>query len=91
MLFQLASFAKDQSGADGVIAVFLKGPYAKLGWVLPPELYPKMPTILGAASHDSLRELAWVISEPGVQLPDEVRKKIRELLEDSGEPKPQEL
>jgi hypothetical protein len=80
-LFQLAAFAKDQACADGVIAVFLRGPYAKLGWFLPPELYPKMPLILRSAADDSFHELEWVITDPGVQLPDTVRKEIQVLLQ----------
>ncbi len=80
--YELASFCKEQSGADGVIAVFLKGSQAHFGWHLAPELYPQIPNILDTAAEASFTKLASILEDPGVRLPAEVREQIRKLLKD---------
>lgn len=51
-----------------------------LAWHLPPDLYPEMPSILVAASQDSLAQLAQLADDVRAQLPADVRQKIREML-----------
>ena len=59
----LAAYARQQSGADGVIVVFVKGPTAQLAHAVSPELLGYIPTILEAASRDSLQYLEALADE----------------------------
>ncbi len=74
----LAAYAKAQSGADGVIVVFVKGPTAQLAHAVSPELLGCIPTILEAASRDSLHHLQALAEEIDRTATGELRRKIDE-------------
>lgn len=74
----LAAYAKEQSGADGVIVVFVKGPSAQLAHAVSPELLGFIPTILEAASRDSLQHLKALADEIDRTATGELRRKIDE-------------
>lgn len=73
VMFRLTSFAKDQSGADGVISIFVKGPTAQLAYDLPPALLGRMPEMLHTAAHDSVRQLVALAEKIGDAAPGGVR------------------
>ena len=74
----LAAYARQQSGADGVIVVFVKGPTAQLAHAVSPELLGYIPTILEAASRDSLQHLQSLADETDRTATGELRRKIDE-------------
>lgn len=65
VMFQLAAFAKDQSGADGVISIFVKGPTAQIAYNLPPALLGRMPEMLHTAAHASVEQLVAIAEKIG--------------------------
>lgn len=75
---ELAAYAREQSGADGVIVVFVRGPTAQLAHAVSPELLGCIPTILEAASRDSLHHLRALAEEIDRTATGELRRKIDE-------------
>jgi hypothetical protein len=75
---ELAAYARERSGADGVIVVFVKGPTAQLAHAVSPELLGCIPTILEAASRDSLHYLRALAKEIDRTATGELRRKIDE-------------
>lgn len=80
LLSRLATFARDQSRADGVIVIFIKGGSAQLAHAVPPALLGEMPQILYSAAHDSVRQLTALAEGIDATASGELRKQIDEII-----------
>jgi hypothetical protein len=71
----LVQIAHEQSGADGVIAVFIKGPSASVAHSALPEMLGFVPAILDAASRDTYEYIKRLAEDIDRDATGELRKQ----------------